>query len=82
MNQLDKLNHLKNIIKQVPHERFDLDLWRTIPGTDNMTFAQLINSDANCCVIGWATADETFKRLNFMMLDGVPPLCTIPCEYW
>ncbi len=38
MNQLDKLNHLKNIIKQVPHERFDLDLWRTIPGTDNMTF--------------------------------------------
>ncbi|WEH96204.1 hypothetical protein PYR90_16835 (plasmid) [Acinetobacter johnsonii] len=72
MNQLDKLNHLKNIIKQVPHERFDLDLWRTIPGTDNMTFAQLINSDANCCVIGWATADETFKRLNFMMLDGVP----------
>ena len=37
-----------------------------------MTFAQLINSDANCCVIGWATADETFKRLNFMMLDGVP----------
>lgn len=72
MNQLDKLNHLENIIKQVPHERFDLDQWRTTSGTDKMTFAQLLNSNAYCCVMGWATADETFKRLNFMLYDGVP----------
>ena len=72
MHQLDKLNHLKNIIKQVPHERFDLDKWRTDSKTENVTFAQLLLSDADCCVMGWATADATFRRLNFMLFDGVP----------
>ncbi len=40
----------------------------------NVTFAQLILSDADCCVIGWATADVTFRRLNFMLFDGIPLL--------
>ena len=72
MNQIEKLQHLKNIISKVPPSRLDLDTWRGVEGVTAQNFDELLASGAKACVIGWATADETFQKMNFGFHEELP----------
>lgn len=72
MNQLEKLHHLKSILAKVPNDKLDLDSWRDLNGLNLNSHQQMIDRGACGCVMGWATADETFQQLNFNYIGELP----------
>lgn len=72
MNQIEKLQHLKSILAKVPNHAFTLDVWRDLDGLTLISHQQMIDSAASGCVIGWATADAAFQKLNFNFVGELP----------
>ncbi|WP_180190232.1 hypothetical protein [Acinetobacter sp. YH01009] len=72
MNQIEKLEHLKAIMAKVPCDKLDMDSWRDLNGLNLVSHQQMLDRGASACVMGWATADEIFQKLNFNFVYELP----------
>ena len=60
---VERLEHLKEILSKVPVNQFDLGVWIVGAKDNGKKFEQLIGGcGTSACAIGWACTDEDFNK--------------------
>lgn len=72
MNTVEKLEHLKTIVHNIPDGRLDLEYWRNGPVSDFDSWENVVQNCDSGCVLGWASADPIFQKYGFNFAGASP----------